>query len=144
MLDQIEYRIAKRLSEHHLYPYGQDIYISIFRKFSHFPVNLEDLCINGEGKTITFLALVVETCMSNKKEEFIKFYNKILGILKEKSATCIQRSITVETLLGCILYYYHPVSIKNILSSLNVDELFNEKEKYEYELKKKTILIYTI
>ena len=35
-------------------------------------------------------------------------------------------------------------TVKNILSSINVDELFNEKEKYEYELKKKTILIYTI
>lgn len=144
MLDKIEYRIAKQLSEYHLYPYGQDIYISIFRNFSHFPIKLEEIGISGEGKTITFLALVVDTCMLYKKEGFIKFYHKILKHLKEKNVTYFERSFNVETLLGCVLYYYHPVNIKAFLSSLNVDDIFNEKEKYEYELKKNTILIYTI
>lgn len=144
MLDKIEYRIAKKLSEYHFYPYGQDIYVGIFRNFSHFPLNLKDIDMDGEGKTITFLALVVHTCMLNQKEELFSFYYKILNILKEKAAAYLQQNITVETLLGCILYYYHPVEIKNVLSTLDVSDIFDDNEIYEYELKKNTILIYTI
>jgi len=53
MLDKIEYRIAGRLADHHLYPYSRDIYTNIFRHFSHFPISIKELGIEGEGKTIT-------------------------------------------------------------------------------------------
>jgi hypothetical protein len=42
------------------------------------------------------------------------------------------------------LFYYHPVDIKNILSTIEVDDIFNVKERYEFEIKKKTVLLYTI
>ena len=144
MLDQIEYRISARLSEHHLYPYGRDIYINIFRNFSHFPIRLEDLSIKGEGETITFLAYVVLACLEHKRDKFLLFYRRLLGELQPKVAPYFPYNISVETFLGCILYAYHPVEIRSVFSSIDVDEFFNEKEKYEYELKKNTVLIHAL
>jgi hypothetical protein len=144
MLDKIEYRIAKNLAEKHFYPYGREIYINIFKNFSHFPLSLKDLNIKDQGRTITFIALVIFHCFDHEKTEFISFYKKILKELKTSPVAKIRYNLSVETYLGCILYYYHPVDIKNILSSVQVDNIFNDKERYEYEIKKKTVLLYTI
>jgi hypothetical protein len=144
MLDEIEYRIAAKLAEHHLYPYGREIYINIFRKFSHFPLRLKDLGIKGDGLTITYMAYVILFCLDKKKETFLPFYNKIQSELAPVINRFYPYDISVETLLGCILFYYHPVEVKNVLSSLQVDSIFNEKQQYEYELKKKTLLIHAI
>ena len=144
MLDQIEYRIANDLAEHHFYPYGREIYIDIFKNFSHFPFRLKDLGMTEEGKTITYMALVVLSCFHKEKNDFISFYKKILNELKESPVSKFRYNLAVETYLGCLLYYYHPVEIKNILSAVQVDDIFNDKERYEFEIKKKTVLIYTI
>jgi hypothetical protein len=142
MLDIIEYRIAARLSEHYLYPYAREIYINIFRNFSHFPIRLKDLGINDQGTTITFLAYVVMVCLDQRRDEFLPFYKNILKKLKSQVKPYFPYNIKVETILGCILYYYHPAEIKSALASVDLDGLFNAKEKYEYELKKNTILIH--
>jgi len=144
MLDTIEYSIAKKLAEHHLYPYGREIYVNIFKKFSHFPLNLKDLGIEDQGMTITFMSLVILHCFDHKKTDFPVFYKKILQELEDSPVAKMRYNLGVETYLGCVLYYYHPVDIKNILSAVQVDDIFNDKERYEYEIKKKTVLLYTI
>ena len=144
MLDQIEDRIAKDLAEHHHYPFGREIYIDIFKNFSHFPISLQDLNIKDQGTTITYLALVILHCFDHERTEFLSFYKKILKELKESPVAKIRYNLAVETYLGCVLYHYHPVDIKNILSAVQVDDIFNDKERYEYEIKKKTVLLYTI
>jgi len=144
MLDKIEYRVAAKLAEYHLYPYGREIYINIFRKFSHFPLRLKDLEIKGDGLTITFMAFVTLFCLDRKKGDFLPFYKKILTELEPILQRFFPYDISVETYLGCILFYYHPVEVKNVLASLHVDAIFDEKQQYEYELKKKTLLIHAI
>jgi hypothetical protein len=144
MLDQIEYRIARNLAEHHFYPYGREIYVNIFKSFSHFPLSLKGLEIKGQGDTIIFMALVIFHCLDHEKTDFPSFYKKMLQILEESPVAKMRNNLSVETYLGCILYFYHPVNIKNILSSVQVDEIFNDKERYEFEIKKKTVLLYTV
>ena len=144
MLDKIEYRIARNLAENHHYPYGREIYINIFKNFSHFPLKLQDLGIQDQGTTIIYMALVIWRCFDHGKTEFSSFYKKILQELKESPVAKMRNNLAVETYLGCVLYYYHPVNIKNILSTTSVNDIFNDKERYEYEIKKKTVLLYTI
>jgi hypothetical protein len=144
MLDKIEYTIADKLAEHHLYPYGKEIFINIFRNFSHFPLNLQDLGIKDQGITITYLALVIRYCFNQDKTEFLSFYRQILQQIKASPAAKLRYNLSVETFLGCILYYYHPVNVKNILSSVEVQDIFNSKERYEFQIKKNTVLLYTI
>ncbi|MCK4559862.1 MAG: hypothetical protein KAV45_08775 [Calditrichia bacterium] len=144
MLDKIDYRIARNLAENHHYPYAREIYINIFKNFSHFPLKLQDLGIQDQGTTITYMALVIWRCFDHGKTDFSKFYKKILQELKESPVSKMRYNLAVETYLGCVLYYYHPVNIKNILSTMEVDDIFNDKERYEYEIKKKTVLLYTI
>ena len=144
MLDKIEYKIAEELAEHHLYPYGREIYVNIFRKFSHFPLQLKDLGMEGEGRTITFLALVVSYCFGKEKIEFISFYKEILKDLKSSSVATLKYNLEVETFLGCVLYYFHPVDVKNLLSTIELEHVFRSKERYEFEIKKKTVLLYAI
>ena len=144
MLDKIEYRIAAQLADHHLYPYGRDIYINIFRHFSHFPIRMKDLDIGGEGETITFLAYVVLFSLQHKNDGLLPFYKQVLEEIRVKVASFFPFNITVETLLGCILFQCHPVEIRSVFSSLDVDPFFNDREKYEYELKRNTILIHAI
>lgn len=144
MLDKIEFKVAQQLSEYHHYPYAREIYINIFRYFSHFPLRLDDLAIKGSGSTITYMAYVCMYCLEKRKESFLPFYQKILAELEPKVKPLFPYNISVETFLGCILFYYHPVNIKHTLWSFEVDSLFTEKELYEYELKKKTLLIHAI
>ena len=144
MLDKIEYRIAKKLAERHHYPYGLEIYINILKKFSHFPLLLGDLDIKVQGTTITYMALVIFHCFDHKKTDFPDLYKKMLQKFKESPIAKMRYNLAVETYLACVLYYYHPVNIKNILSSVQVDDIFNDKERYEYEIKKKTVLLYTV
>jgi hypothetical protein len=144
MLDIIEYTIAEDLAEHHHYPYGKEIYVNIFRNFSHFPLNMKDLGILGRGTTITYMALVVRHCFGREKIDFFDFYKNILQELKESLVAKFKYNLAVETFLGCTLYYYHPVDIKNFLSSIQVVDIFSSKERYEFEIKKKTVLLYTI
>ena len=136
--------VCSTLSEHHHYPYGREIYVNIFRYFSHFPLRLEDLNIHGDGETITLMAYVSLYCLERRKENFIPFYKKILTDLHPKITPFFPFNISVETFLGCILFFYHPVEIKNTLNSFETDPLFNDKEKYEFELKKRTVLIHAI
>jgi hypothetical protein len=144
MLDKIEYSIAKKLAEHHHYPYGQEIYINIFKNFSHFPLNLRDLEMKETGNTIIFMALVILYCFKHKKSEFRRFYENVLYDLQKSAVAKLRNNLAVETYLGCVLYYYHPVDIKNNLTSVYVDDIFNNKERYEYEIKKKTVLLYAL
>ena len=96
------------------------------------------------GLFAIFLALVVLTCFQQKKSDFLDLYKNVLHTLKESAVVRLRYNLSVETYLGCVLYYYHPVNIKNILTAVEVDDIFNEKEKYEYEIKKKTVLLYII
>ena len=144
MLDIIEYTIAENLAEYHHYPYGKEIYVNIFRNFSHFPLNMKELEIEGQGKTITYMALVVRHCFGREKIEFFKFYKNVLQDLKTSPVAKFKYNMAVETFLGCVLYYYHPVDIKNFLSSIQVVDIFSSKERYEFEIKKRTVLLYTI
>jgi len=145
MLDKIEYHIARNLADRHNYPFAQNIYISIFKSFSHFPIKLKDIGIYNEGNTITFMALVVLKCLGREKNGFLDLYNDILQQLKLNVEQYFPQDIDVETFLGCALYYYHPVNIKNDLSSVDMlEKIFDEKQMYEYEMKKKTILMFTV
>jgi hypothetical protein len=144
MLDKIEYKIATDLAEHHLYPYGKEIYVNIFRNFSHFPLKLKDLGINDQGDTITYLAFVVRHCLGKEKIEFLAFYKQVLQELKNSPAAKLRYNLDVETFLGCVLYYFHPVDVKNVLSAIELEHVFRSKERYEYEIKKKTVLLYAI
>ncbi len=144
MLDKIDYKIAKELSEYHLYPYAQDIYLNIFKHFSHFPLKLKDIGVEGVGTTITFIALVILRCLGNHGNDLLILYEEILGELKKSIAPNFPQNISVETFLGCLLFYYHPADIKNILSTDELDKIFDEKERYEYEIKKKTILMFIV
>ena len=82
MLDKLEYRIAKQLADHHFYPFAEHNYLNIFNAFSYFPINFKDIGINEEGKTVTFLALVVYYCFKNKKNNFNETYKAVLSELK--------------------------------------------------------------
>lgn len=144
MLDQIESDIAQKLAERHLYPYASNIYINIFRAFSHFPLSLDDLEINDSGKTITYLALVIKTCQENHSTSFMELFDNILLLMTEKAKPFLIQNLKVETFLGCILYYYHPSQIKSALQSIGVKKIFNQEEMYEYSFKKKTVLMYAI
>lgn len=144
MLDKIEYSIANRLAERHFYPYGQNNYINIFRKFSHFPIKLEDINLKGEGSTITFMALVVHKCFEQKHDEFMEFYQGVHDVLQNQAAKYFPQDIVVETLLGCILYYYHPTQIKSKISTLQINKYIDESHLYEFNFKKETVLMYAI
>ena len=144
MLDKIESRIANQLAEHHLYPFARNIYCDIFRAFSQFPLKLADIGMEGEGKTITFLALVIHECSQAKNPNFDKLFQGILANLQKKAARFFPHDITVETLLGCTLYYYHPSRLRNVLSSQAIENHLNELQQYEYEIKKNTILLYVV
>ena len=143
MLDQIENQIARNLADRHLYPYAQNIYLDIFKAFSHFPLKLKDVDLDGEGHTITFLALVVKTCFDKKVSSFLHLYQEVLEKLMPLSQKMVQ-DVVVETYLGCMLYYYHPVHLRSQLGKNSAAGFFSEKERYEYELKRKTILIFAI
>jgi len=144
MLDQIEYKIAKKLSEFHHYPFAQNNYINIFKAFSHFPLKLSDVGVNSEGKTITFMSLVVLRCFEKDKQDFPSFFQNLLKLMKQQAAPFFPQDITVETYLGCVLFYYHPSQIRNALSIKNMKTDFNDKQLYEFDFKKKTILIFTL
>jgi len=125
-------------------PYAQNIYLNIFRKFSHFPINLSDINIKGEGKTITYLALVVYNCFNSKRLPFLELYRDILNLHKSDIQSLFLQDITVDTFLGCILYYHSPIDIKSALSDIKMDTLFTTKQLKEYKLKKKTIMLYIL
>lgn len=143
MLDQIEKHIARELADYHHYPFAQNIYLDIFRSFSHFPLKLEDIKLDAVGDTITYLALVVKKCFGRKVSSFLHLYQEILEEMLPLSELTIQ-DIVVETYLGCILYYYHPIRVRNVLGEFNTAKFFNEKEKHEYKLKRQTILIFMV
>jgi len=144
MLDKLEHKIAKELADHHFYPFAEHNYLNCFNAFSYFPVNFKDIGIKEEGKTVTYLALVVYYCFKNRKSSFEETYNTVLEKLKKEAQPFISQDIVVETFLGSILYYFHPSDLKSKLASINTSKIFNEEQNDEYELKKKTILIYSI
>ena len=144
MLDKLEYRISKELADHHFYPFAEHNYLNMFNAFSYFPIDFKDIGIKEDGKTVTFLALVVYYCIKNRKNNFNETYQFVLKELREIAQPYFPQDIVVETFLGCILYFYHPSDLKNILSSINTAKIFDKNQTYEYNLKKKTILIYAI
>ena len=144
MLDQIEPKIAHQLAMRHNYPFAENIYMNIFHKFSYFPIKLADLDIKARGETIILMALVIRECFRQPNMNHDKLYATILPILKAKVEPLFPQDITVETFLGTILFYYNPINIQNALSLLDPENLFDEKQRYEYELKKKTILLYAM
>ncbi len=144
MLDQIESDIALKLADRHLYPYASNIYTNIFQAFSHFPLRLDDMEIKNSGQTITYLALVVKTCQENHNTSFMELFDNILILMTEKAKPFLIQNLKVETFLGCILYFYHPSQIKSALQSIGVNKIFDDQEMYEYNLKKETVLMYTI
>lgn len=141
MIDQIEGVIARKLADRHHYPFAQNIYHDIFKTFSHFPLNLRDVGVKGPGKTITFLALVVNLCITNKLKNFNELYDKVLQDLKKTAQDLFPQDITVEVFLGCILYFYHPVDIRSVICEIDTKDRFTTRQQYEFDLKKKTILI---
>lgn len=144
MLDKVEYRISKELAEHHFYPFAEHNYLNIFNAFSYFPIDFKDIGIKEEGKTVTFLALVVYFCFRYRKNNFNETYQSVLSELKEIAQQYFPQDIVVETFLGCILYYFHPSDLKSKLSSIEAIKFFNNEQLYEFDLKKKTILIYSM
>jgi hypothetical protein len=143
MLDQIEHTIAYKLAQHHHYPYAKEIYVNIFRHFSHFPLKLKHAGIKGDGQTITLLALVVYMCFDQERGELMDYYRNICHRLEQGLSEKCKQNVAVEAFLGCALYCYHPVELKNILGRPDIDSIFDAKEKYEYELKKNTILTHS-
>jgi hypothetical protein len=144
MLDKLEYRIAKELADHHFYPFAEHNYLNIFNAFSYFPINFKDIGINEEGKTVTYLALVVYNCFKNRKNNFNETYQAVLVELKKIAQPHFPQDIVVETFLGCFLYYFHPSDLKSKLSAINTTSIFNKDQQYEFDIKKKTILLYSI
>lgn len=144
MLDKIERRIARELADHHNYPYGQEIYTSIFKAFSYFPLSLKQMRITGEGQTIIFLAMVVLNCLEFREKDIFKRYHTLLERYKKTVVPIYPQDISVETFLGCLLYTYHPVDLRSAFASIDITPIFDKKQQYEYDLKKKTILIYAI
>ena len=144
MIDIIDNHIAHRLAEKHNYPYAENIYVNIFKKFSHFPLKLSDLNIDGKGEFISFIALVVLKCFDYRQTKTGNIYQDILRQLKEEVQLLFPQDITVETFLGTVLFLHNPVNIKNELAHVDTELLFDSKQKYEYELKKKTILLYAL
>ena len=90
MLDQIEHKVARNLAEYHLYPFGREIYMNIFNKFSHFPILLKDLNIVGPGISIAYIALVVLRCFEHEKSNLMKLYKKILQEVKDSPVAKIR------------------------------------------------------
>ena len=144
MIDRIEEQIAKKLADHFMYPFAQNIYQDIFRNFSHFPLDLKSIGMTGPGKTITYLSLVVETCLNHKEDDLDLQYAYVLDNLAKQVKPLLIQNPEVESFLGCILFFYHPAQIRNAFSQINVNGRFTDKEQYEYRLKKKTILIHAV
>jgi hypothetical protein len=144
MLDSLDYTVSKKLADRHLYPFAQQIYADIFKSFSHFPVDLHNLGISGKGKTVTFLAYVIFSCFERSYPSFQLLYQNIVKKMQSEVKTILVQDINVETLLGCILYYYHPSMVKNALARNDIITMLSEHEKYEYELKKDTILLHIL
>lgn len=144
MLDQIENQIAYQLAQKHNYPFSQNIYINIFRSFSHFPITMSDIGLEGMGKTITYMALVVLKCYEIEGHTLPELFQKVLKELKPLVESYYPQDCTVETFLGAALFFSHPSSIKSDLGDKDVKIMFTEEQLYEFELKKKTIYINTI
>ena len=141
MLDQIENQIAYQLAQKHNYPFAQNIYLDIFRSFSHFPITMSDIGLEGAGKTITYIALVVLKCYEIKEHTLPALFQIVLKELKPLVESYYPQDCTVETFLGAALFFCHPSSIKSVLGHKDVKIMFTEEQLYEFELKKKTIYI---
>ena len=141
MLDLAEQRIAHLLAEHQHYPYGTEVYLNVFRHFSHFPIDLKHFNTGLPGETVTYMALVVYECLNQKATNFLDLYETVLRKFNRLAADHLPQDITVETFLGCILFYYHSTNIRTALLTMDVNPILEPKFLYEYELKKRTILI---
>jgi hypothetical protein len=95
--------------------------------------------MTGPGNTITYMAYVVHNCFETEGNSLIELFQNVLEELKPSIQPIYAQDCTVETFLGTSLYYCHPSSIKNDLCHRGINDLFNEKQMYEFQLKKKTI-----
>ncbi|MBN2423460.1 MAG: hypothetical protein JXR46_07965 [Calditrichaceae bacterium] len=146
MLDRIDYQIAEELAEHHNYPYAQNIYSDIFKAFSYFPISLSKLNIESESESIVFIALVIRDCLKRhgRNDDFELLFRKILSEMNYKAAEHMPQDITVETFLGCALYYFHPLDLRSSLFTIDLKRFFNNKQLHEYEIKKKTVFLFVV
>ncbi|HID39921.1 MAG TPA: hypothetical protein EYP36_10475 [Calditrichaeota bacterium] len=144
MVDQADYRVAKQLAERHFYPFAENIYINLFKAFSHFPLPIRIVSAGLEGETITLMALSVHTCFNSSNKAFDILFDSTSLKLKQLVSGFHPQDITVDVLFGCFLYYYHPSEIRNQLSSYPADQRLTEKQQYEFELKKKTCYIHIV
>jgi hypothetical protein len=141
MLDLMDNRIAVELAEYHLYPFAQNIYHDIFWTFSHFPLPLKEVYPGGEGETITLVALVVSFCLKQPRNPFPELYQKALTYSRQKAQPHFPQDVTVETFLACLLFKYHPTDLHDAIVSLEAGSYFDDKQIYEFNLKKKTVLL---
>jgi hypothetical protein len=144
MLDQADQDVARQLAERHLYPYARDIYQSVFKRFSHFPIGLKDINIKAAGKTITVMAWAVRVSFQTQHANFNELFERVYAGLKEKIPPYFPQDPVIDILIGCILYYYHPSHVRNALSMLPIDKMLDSHQRYEFQLKKGTLYIHVI
>jgi len=145
MLDIADEKIAQKLANRYLYPFALNIYHDIFKAYSHFPLQISKIDLNLSGKTVTYISWVVYECFNHNCDDFLSLFYTVRDIMTEKAKPFLFQDVTVETFLGCLLYYYHPTDIRSALSSYSVGKLnFSEKERYEFEIKKKTLLLFAL
>jgi len=144
MIDQADLQVAHQLAERHMYPYAKDIYQSIFKRFSHFPVSLKDVNVKISGTTITVIAWAVLLSFQTRHSDFAELNERVNTALKEKIPPYFPQDPTIDILFGCLLYYYHPSQVRNALSMLDIHHLLDSQQRYEFQLKKRTLYIYII
>ena len=144
MIDQMDKTVARQLAERHLYPYSQNIYQSIFKYFSHFPVDLQDINIKGQGVSITVMAWSILSALQMRFRPFEILNTEIYAHIRSNIPAYFPQDPIIDVFFGSILFQYHPAQVKNALSLINAENRFDSRQLYEYELKKRTLFIYIV
>jgi hypothetical protein len=144
MIDQADQEIARQLAEHHMYPYAKDIYQAIFKSFSHFPISKKDIDLRIAGETITVMAWAALLSFQTDHTDFEDLHRRINAAIKEKIPPYFPQDPMIDILFGCLLYQYHPSQVRNALSILNIHEILDSQQRYEFELKKRTLYIHIL
>ena len=142
MIDQADLEVARQLAERHMYPYAKDIYQSIFKRFSHFPVGLKDIQLKISGAMITVIAWAALLSFRTKYSDFEELNDRVHTAIKEKIPPYFPQNPIIDILFGCMLYYYHASQGRNALSMLDINKMFDSQQRYEFQLKKRTLYIY--
>lgn len=140
MLDTADHQVAKKLADRHLYPFALNTYINIFRHFSHFPIPQTKSGAGLSGKTVTVIALAAHSCFNHRGKDFPKLFEAVRQELEPAAAPYFPQDIGIDTLLGCLLYYYHPSEVSGAVQSVHKKISLHEKQLYELNFKKHTFL----